>query len=170
MKKILVAIMCFIVLPMVGQDHVQKEILIQLIEGAKADDVVLSVNNHFGTFINFHWKEKVSAPMRIHLFAWEWDVASDQEVLRFCQSLPQSQVAQFNHLIEDRITPNDPIFGNQWHHIDPQDNDIDSELAWDITTGGLTPLGDEIVACIVETQGSKWDQEWVWPELIGMSS
>ena len=163
MKKILVAIMCFIVLPMVGQDHVQKEILIQLIEGAKADDVVFAVNNHFGTFLNFHWKEKVSAPMRIHLFAWEWDGASDQEVLRFCQSLPQSQVAQFNHLIEDRLTPNDPVFGNQWHHIDPQDNDIDSELAWDITTGGLTPLGDEIVACIVETQGSKWDQEDILP-------
>ncbi len=163
MKKVLFVIMCFIVLPMTGQDHVQKEILIQLIEGAKADDIVLSVNNHFGNFLNFHWREQVSTPMRIHLFRWEWDGVSEEEILRYCQSLPQVQAAQFNHLIEDRLTPNDPIFGNQWHHIDAQDNDIDSELAWDITTGGLTPLGDEIVACIIETQGAKWDQEDILP-------
>ena len=163
MKKIIVAIMCFIVLPVLGQDHVQKEVLIQLMKGFEPDEVVLSVNKDLGTFLNFHWEQKISSPMRIHLFRWEWDGLSEEEILRYCQSLPQVQAAQFNHLIEDRLTPNDPIFGNQWHHIDAQDNDIDSELAWDITTGGLTPLGDEIVACVVETQGAKWDQEDILP-------
>ncbi len=163
MKKIIVVIMCFVVLPMLGQDHVQKEVLIQLTKGFEPDEVVLSVNRDLGTFLNFHWEQNVSSPMRIHLFRWDWDGVSEEEILRYCQSLPQVQAAQFNHLIEDRLTPNDPIFGSQWHHIDPQDNDIDSELAWDITTGGLTPMGDEIVACIVETQGSKWDQEDILP-------
>jgi hypothetical protein len=163
MKRIIVVIMCLMVLPVVGQDYLQKEILIQLVKDAKPEEVVSSVNKEFGTFLNFQWHESVSAPMRIHLFKWDWDGANEFEILRFCQGMPQIQAAQFNHLIEDRLTPNDPVFGSQWYHVDAQDNDIDSELAWDITTGGLTPMGDEIVACIVETQGSKWDQEDILP-------
>ena len=42
-------------------------------------------------------------------------------------------------------TPLDPEYGNQWHH-----ENIASELAWDITTGGLTAVGDEIVVCVIE--------------------
>ncbi len=163
MKKILVVVFACLAIPFLGQDHVQRELLIQLVKDADPNEVVLSVNKEFGSFLNFHWEENVSTPMRIHLFQWDWAEMNEMEVLRYCQLLPQVQVAQFNHLIEDRLTPNDPIFGNQWHHIDPQDNDIDSELAWDITTGGLTPMGDEIVACVVETQGAKWDQEDILP-------
>ena len=40
----------------------------------------------------------------------------------------------------ERATPNDPQFGSQWHHIDASDNDIDSDLAWDITTGVPQPM------------------------------
>ncbi|MEN9334401.1 MAG: hypothetical protein RLY35_1581 [Bacteroidota bacterium] len=163
MKKFFVILCCAVVLPMMGQDHVQKQILVQLIKGGQPEQLVSEVNDQLGSFLNFSWKESLSAPMRIHLFTWEWDGLSEDEILRFCQNLSMVQVAQFNHVIEDRLTPNDPIFGNQWHHIDPQDNDIDSDLAWDITTGGLTPLGDEIVACVVETQGAKWDQEDILP-------
>ena len=46
--------------------------------------------------------------------------------------------------------PNDTQFSQQWHHVDASDNDIDSDLAWNITTGGSTALGDAIVVCIVE--------------------
>ncbi len=163
MKKFFVILCCALALPMMGQDHVQKQILIQLAKGGEPQEVVSEVHAQLGSVLNFRWKESISQPMRVHLFTWEWEGISEDEVLRFCQKLSMVQAAQFNHLLEDRLTPNDPIFGNQWHHIDPQDNDIDSELAWDITTGGLTPLGDEIVACIVETQGSKWDQEDILP-------
>ena len=42
------------------------------------------------------------------------------------------EAVQYNHYVEDRATPNDPSFSQQWHHIQSGDHDIDSDLAWDI--------------------------------------
>lgn len=53
-------------------------------------------------------------------------------------------------------TPNDPGFAQQWQYINDGsgggtvDADTDIELAWDVTTGGLTPDGDTIVVCVVD--------------------
>ena len=72
-----------------------------------------------------------------------------------------------NHYVEERATPNDPQFGSQWHHVDGSDNDIDSDLAWDITTGGTTANGDRIVVAVLEGGGSNYnhvdliDNHWV---------
>ena len=47
------------------------------------------------------------------------------------------------------------------------DNDIDSDLAWDITTGGTTANGDRIVVAVLEGGGSNYnhvdliDNHWV---------
>jgi hypothetical protein len=55
-----------------------------------------------------------------------------------------------------RAIPNDPQFGSQWHHNNTGqsggtvDADIDAAEAWELTTGGTTAMGDEIVVCIVE--------------------
>lgn len=67
------------------------------------------------------------------------------------------KIAQNNHRIQPRTTtPNDPQFGQQWQYINnganggAVDADIDAELAWDISTGGLTALGDTIVVCVID--------------------
>lgn len=76
----------------------------------------------------------------------------------FSQS--EVRLVQFNHVVSSRETiPMEEFFGNQWHHVDGSDNDIDSDLAWDLTTGGYTPFGDRIVACIIEGGGTDWDHE-----------
>ena len=88
-------------------------------------------------------------------------------MLRTLNGLPFVEAAQLNHYVEERATPNDPQFGSQWHHIDASDNDIDSELAWDITTGGTTANGDRIVVAVLEGGGSNYnhvdliDNHWV---------
>ena len=87
-------------------------------------------------------------------------------LLRSLNDLPFVEAAQLNHYVENRATPNDPQFGSQWHHIDGTDNDIDSDLAWDITTGGTTAVPDCIVA-VLEGGGSNYnhvdliDNHWV---------
>ena len=70
--------------------------------------------------------------------------------------LPFVEVAQLNHYVKERATPNDPQFGSQWHHIDASDNDIDSDSA-DITTGGTTANGDRIVVVVLEGGGSNYN-------------
>lgn len=97
----------------------------------------------------------VSAPMRV------WSVAvdpalSNTKVLQVLRTHPQVQLAQSDHQLASRAIPNDPQFSGQWHHMNSGGNggvadaDIDSDLAWNITTGGSTLQGDQIVVCVVE--------------------
>lgn len=78
--------------------------------------------------------------------------------------------AQLNHLVTHRETvPNDPNFGQQWHHQESGDHDIDSDLAWDITTGGVAGNGSRIVVAVLEGGGSNYnhadliDNHWTNP-------
>tara|TARA_Y100000589_G_scaffold328993_1_gene374414 strand:- start:1057 stop:4500 length:3444 start_codon:yes stop_codon:yes gene_type:complete len=93
----------------------------------------------------------------IHLMKYD-DVRCDGDVLLRELSKDRAvEAAQYNHFVEDRATPNDPSFSQQWHHIQSGDHDIDSDLAWDITTGGETAMGDQIVVAVLEGGGSNWD-------------
>ena len=90
---------------------------------------------YHGISADLELKETLSGLAGIHLFSYD-DVAMGEEMLlRALNDLPFVEAAQLNHYVEERATPNDPQFGSQWHHIDASDNDIDSDLAWDITTG-----------------------------------
>ncbi len=55
--------------------------------------------------------------------------------------------------------PNDPEYEKQWHH-----NMLGSELAWDITTGGITAGGYKIVIAILDS-GFERDHEDIAPNL-----
>ncbi len=52
--------------------------------------------------------------------------------------------------------PNDPLFAQQWHHLNNgaqgglSNADLDAELAWAFATGGLTPAGDTIVVAVID--------------------
>jgi hypothetical protein len=163
MKKVIWLLMVLVGMNMSAQDFMPKEVLVQIKDNGSWLELERNLAQHFGTFTTFHIKQEVSKPMRICLLGWEQEGITEKEVMEFLSTQSAVSVVQLNHIIEERTTPNDPLFGNQWHFIDPQDNDIDADLAWDITTGGTTAVGDEIVACIVEGNGSKWDQEDILP-------
>lgn len=77
-------------------------------------------------------------------------------MLNALKAHPAIEVAQSNHKIEFRNTPNDQQFNQQWQYINTGQSggtagaDIDADSAWDIATGGLTALGDTIVVCIID--------------------
>lgn len=62
-----------------------------------------------------------------------------------------------NKYISERKIPDDPDFSRQWQYInDGSSNgvinaDLDMDMAWEITTGGLTTAGDTIVVCIIDS-------------------
>ena len=67
------------------------------------------------------------------------------------------KAVQLNHVVYERATtPDDPGFGQQWHHVQSGDHDIDSDEAWDITTGGSTASGTPIVVAVLEGGGSNY--------------
>ncbi len=65
-------------------------------------------------------------------------------------------LAQFNHRVTQRATPNDTRFSEQWalnntgQSGGTVDADIDAPEAWDIATGGVTANGDTIVVAIID--------------------
>ena len=122
---------------------------------------------HHGIPANLQLEATLSELSGIYLFTYD-DVAMGEDMLlRTLNDLPFVEAAQMNHYVEERATPNDPQFGSQWHHVDGSDNDIDSDLAWDITTGGTTANGDRIVVAVLEGGGSNYnhvdliDNHWV---------
>lgn len=99
----------------------------------------------------------------LHVSGEQWMLA----LARF-QAHRHVRAVQLNHVIEHRETvPNDPNFGQQWHHVQSGDHDIDSDLAWDITTGGTAGNGARVVVAVLEGGGSNYnhvdliDNHWV---------
>lgn len=135
--------------------HAQKpeivpgDIIVQLVAGKSMDHLVQANATLGGQPTDLRVNRILSPQMRAYLL--QFNPALDHHaLLRQVFAHPAVASVQFNHRIQNRITPNDPQLGQQWHHININDADVDSELAWDITTGGITALGDTIVVCIVD--------------------
>ena len=79
------------------------------------------------------------------------------QALKEISENPWIQHAQFDHYITQRQNfPDDSDFGSQWgmHNTGQssglEDADIDAPEAWDLSTGGVNVLGDDIVVAIVD--------------------
>ena len=124
----------------------------------------------FASAHGLEWSQALSPRAHIHLLRAQGETTSAQDwaVLRALQNDPLLEAAQFNHEVQNRETePNDPQLPQQWHHVQSGDHDIDSDLAWDITTGGAAADGSRIVVAVLEGGGSNYnhvdliDNHWV---------
>ena len=102
-----------------------------------------------------------------------WTVVFDanegnvHNVIKALHSHPLIEIAQGDHVIEYRDTePNDALYGNQWQYLNNGGSggapgaDLDAELAWDITTGGFTANGDEIVVAVIDDGVELGHPDW----------
>lgn len=85
------------------------------------------------------------------------DNISEEVALAHFRQNPFVRSAQLDHYVSRRQSfPDDTQFSQQWdmHNTGVngavEDADIDAPEAWDITTGGLTVLGDTIVVAVVD--------------------
>lgn len=69
-----------------------------------------------------------------------------QEIINSLKKINSVLYVQPNRAVEMRAAPNDPSFGNQWQY-----DNIKAEAAWDITTGGGTSGGTDIVVALIES-------------------
>ena len=114
----------------------------------------------FASAHGLEWAQALSPRAHIHLLRAQGETTSAQDwaVLRALQNDPLLEAAQFNHEVQNRETePNDPQLPQQWHHVQSGDHDIDSDLAWDITTGGAAADGSRIVVAVLEGGGSNYN-------------
>jgi hypothetical protein len=120
---------------------IKGDVIVRLHKGGDPQLVIDKMPQEFGLTIN----RLLSKHTDIWLFNYD-PTANINQVLRNLYAIEDVWLAQTNTLVELRQAPNDPLFGNQWQH-----QNINSEEAWDITTGGLTATGEDIVVCIIES-------------------
>ena len=102
--------------------------------------------------------KELSRPMRIFLISFDHNKISHKKFQSWLYKQNEVTIADYNYKVDVRSTiPNDPSFTSQWHHVNSNDADIDSDLAWDITTGGTTANNDDIVVCMLEGGGGNLD-------------
>jgi hypothetical protein len=135
-----------------NKPYVEGEMLVQMEPNANIYDVIKKFPTHLGLEV----VEELSAPMRVWLVKYDQQVSSAIAIQQLLYDDAQITLSEYNYYVEMRETPNDTQLGQQWHHVNTgqtggtADADIDSDLAWDITTGGSTATGDDIVVCIIE--------------------
>ena len=170
LRNALPAVALLFTLPMNGQiaadetPFIDHEVLVMLDTNVEAEKVLAELES-LATF------EVIGIPSPstniYHLYVPGNDWA---QALGKFESNPHVRAVQLNHLVTERETvPNDPNFGQQWHHVESGDHDIDSDLAWDVTTGGVAGNGARIVVAVLEGGGSNYnhtdliDNHWTNP-------
>ncbi len=148
--------------------HVSGQVLVQLRENGDISRLETDLAQVNGNATGMDVMQLVSAPMHIWLLSFDESRIDEYKFLDACWRSPFVTLAQFNHIVEDRIVPNDPNIGSQWQWVNngsggTADADVDADEAWDITTGGVTAHGDTIVVCVLEGGGSNYNH----PDLIG---
>ncbi len=100
--------------------------------------------------------KKIAPAFDIYLVEFDHGEIHEEKFLNTLKKSNLIDEIQYNHIVNLRATPNDPQFANQWQYINTGQSggtpgaDIDMDLAWDITTGGLTALGDTIVVAVID--------------------
>ena len=124
---------------------IENELLVQLEKQTWPNELILKCSD-----IELSSPKLISKHMNIWQFTFNTHLANTNTALQSVNRQGGVIVAQKNHIIKKRNTPNDPSYNLQWQYEQANDKDIDAPEAWDITTGGVTPNGDTIVVCVID--------------------
>lgn len=141
-----------------GQDSstIPGDIIIRLENGVDADFFIREMAEDTSDKYELKVVRQLSKSLNIWLLHSDSQPINDQETLFVVRQQKEVMNAQFNHIISLRSNvPDDPEFDQQWSLLNDgsiglENADLDVELAWDITTGGLSPQNDSIVVCIID--------------------
>lgn len=146
-----------------NREHIVGDFLVKLRAGA-TPKTLLDANQIFqGSETRLEAVAQLSEPLNIWHLRFDPAKAQERGMMAAINRHADVEIIQLNYVVQQRggcapnaTSPNDPQFNQQWQYINNGANggvvdaDIDAELAWDITTGGLTALGDTIVVCVID--------------------
>lgn len=160
-KNIIVLLFVTVLFSLSAKDngtYIKGEILIQFQNNFTEIETFLQKYASFqGKETELRLVERLSENLNIWHFRFNENINHTQFVAQIVSNTYVKEWQyNYNNIKNRATTPNDPRFTQQWQYINNGGSggvigaDIDANLAWDITTGGLTPLGDTIVLCIVD--------------------
>ena len=121
---------------------IPNEVIVRMYDGMDPRQILNELPEEY----NLKISSVLSKRSDIWLFEFDDNITSVKEVMNQISRIDNVWLVQPNTKVELRAVPNDPLYGNQWQH-----DNIDSEAAWDITTGGTTATGDDVVVCVIES-------------------
>ncbi|MEM7368727.1 MAG: S8 family serine peptidase [Bacteroidota bacterium] len=137
--------------------HVPGEILVKLRPGLSATQWLDNHSDWRDAGIFLKPGRQNSAPMNVHTIHFDPAQMDEEVLLEMVRQDAHVDIAQFNHYVQLRSTiPNDPEYAQQWQYENTGQSggtigaDMDMDLAWDYTTGGLSAMGDTIVVCVID--------------------
>ncbi len=137
-------------------DHQLGVILIQLDEKAEIATVITSTQYFQNKKTDIKLNKLVSEPFRIWSFTFNHNQINEFDFLDFVRRHPLVENAQFDFWLEERTAPDDQFYYFQYYfHNTAQTGgtygvDLDAEIAWETTTGGVSSNGDTIVICVID--------------------
>ena len=140
--------------------HVQGELLVRLHKFQTPQDILHDHRSFRGRSTYIKKGRCLSETQNIWTLTFEWAQIHETDFMDQIKNHPSVETAQLNHILEERLKPNDPFYDLQWFFYE-QEGNIGAELAWDITTGGLTPSGDTIVICVLDNGLERTHQDIV---------
>jgi len=157
MKKylfIFILTFSFVISYAVETDYVHGQIIIQL---TNIESTTISKLEAEFVSIDLNKIRLLSKRMNILLFGFRSEKVTDFVIKQQIRNHSSVLQAQFNHYVFQReLFPNDTSFDLQWNmHNDGmsggvEDADIDAPEAWEITTNGVTVLGDTLVIAVID--------------------
>ena len=138
-------------------NYAQGEVIVQLDRKVDARTLATANQRFEREATSLQPGQLLSKELNIWKFSFDYTKIHEKQFLQHLQKEPGVINAQLNHRIDLRSTlPDDPLFSNQWQYLNTGQVggaggfDLDLDLAWDITQGGVTPRGDTIVVCIID--------------------
>ena len=137
-------------------DRRQGEILIQVKEDLNPLDLRIDYSHFKGKETNILLSQVISRPLNIWKISFDFNRINEYDFKNEVSARKEAEHVSFNYLSRERKVPDDPRFIQQWQYINDGSSggipgfDTDADLAWDITTGGLTANGDTIVVCVID--------------------
>ncbi len=137
--------------------YVQGEVIIQLDRKTDARAFSNSQQRFTSNRTSFQPSQQLSKELNIWKFTFDFTLIHEKHFLYHLQKEPRVISAQLNRWVDLRSTiPNDPLFTSQWQYVNTGQSggitgtDLDIDLAWNITQGGVTPNNDTIVVCVID--------------------
>ncbi|TNE52887.1 MAG: T9SS type A sorting domain-containing protein [Bacteroidetes bacterium] len=151
MKKALILLSLFLggsfAQAQMAKNYVEGDLLVRFYEDDPA--TLRALQEEFKS-MNLKAIQLLSDHMNIWKFTYDPESADIEKAIWRLSGSKLVHTVQRNHILELRKTPNDAQYDQQWQYFQSNDRDIDADLAWDMTTGGLTANGDTIVVCVID--------------------
>ncbi len=131
-------------------DYVAGDLLVQVKPNSSVAEVIQDLAYYRGIATKVQAEQLLSEQLNIWLLRFDASFLTHTQLLAKAQQSKSIQAAQLNYIMQKRVVPNDTNYAQQWQYEQTSDADLDAQAAWDITTGGVTALGDTIVVCVID--------------------